>query len=217
MASVLLVVFLVQVFITLANTLNLARLNDALWLLFNRLPVPTPVAVQRQRLLQRELVSLRTQLNATSSQDEFAKWAKLRRQHDKVLADLEQTTASVKSIKASFDGGVLLLRWAATNGLRWLLQLWYAKEAVFWLPHGWAPTYVEWLLAFPRAPRGSVSTQIWWAACVTALQLVGELSAFLSPILFGSGKRQAKGGPQEGPTIASPLPEKAVDASKKEL
>ena len=35
------------------------------------------------------------------------------------------------------------------------------------------PGYVEWLLAFPRAPRGSVSIQIWGLACGTIVQLVG--------------------------------------------
>ena len=35
------------------------------------------------------------------------------------------------------------------------------------------PGYVEWLLAFPRAPRGSVSVQMWWIACATVVQLVG--------------------------------------------
>lgn len=35
------------------------------------------------------------------------------------------------------------------------------------------PGYVEWLLAFPRAPRGSVSIQIWGVACGTIVQLVG--------------------------------------------
>ena len=35
------------------------------------------------------------------------------------------------------------------------------------------PAYVEWLLAFPRAPTGSVSIQIWGIACATIVQLVG--------------------------------------------
>ncbi len=35
------------------------------------------------------------------------------------------------------------------------------------------PGYIEWLLAFPRAPRGSVSIQIWGIACATVIQLVG--------------------------------------------
>lgn len=35
------------------------------------------------------------------------------------------------------------------------------------------PGYVEWLLAFPRAPTGSVSIQIWGIACATIVQLIG--------------------------------------------
>lgn len=35
------------------------------------------------------------------------------------------------------------------------------------------PCYVEWLLAFPRAPTGSVSIQMWGVACATMVQLVG--------------------------------------------
>ena len=44
---------------------------------------------------------------------------------------------------------------------------------MFWIPRGWVPGYVEWLLAFPRAPTGSVSIQMWGVACATAIQLVG--------------------------------------------
>lgn len=36
------------------------------------------------------------------------------------------------------------------------------------------PGFVEWALAFPRAPRGSVSVQVWGIACATVVQLVGE-------------------------------------------
>ena len=44
---------------------------------------------------------------------------------------------------------------------------------MYWIPRGWAPTYVEWALAFPRAPRGSVSIQIWGIACATVVQIAG--------------------------------------------
>ena len=35
-------------------------------------------------------MKIKLEMNATSSQDEFAKWAKLRRQHDKVVEQLEK-------------------------------------------------------------------------------------------------------------------------------
>ena len=44
---------------------------------------------------------------------------------------------------------------------------------MYWIPRGWVPGYVEWALAFPKAPRGSVSIQIWGIACATVVQLVG--------------------------------------------
>ena len=82
------------------------------------------------------------------------------------------TAESLKSFRSNFDRVVTLLRWGSTGGLRFLLQFWYAKKPLFWLPMGLVPGYVEWLLAFPRAPTGSVSIQIWGIACVTVVQLV---------------------------------------------
>lgn len=42
--------------------------------------------------LKKSLFETRQQLNKTSSQDEFAKWAKLRRSVDKMLSQLEATS-----------------------------------------------------------------------------------------------------------------------------
>lgn len=39
------------------------------------------------------------------------------------------------------------------------------------------PRYVEWILAFPRAPTGSVSIQMWGVACATVVQLVSAAAA----------------------------------------
>lgn len=40
--------------------------------------------------LRGEVVRLKREMDSTSSQDEFAKWAKLRRQHDKALAQYDE-------------------------------------------------------------------------------------------------------------------------------
>lgn len=45
-----------------------------------------------QRRLKKEMYETRQQLNKTSSQDEFAKWARLRRQVDKLVSQLEATS-----------------------------------------------------------------------------------------------------------------------------
>ena len=49
---------------------------------------------------------------------------------------------------------------------------------------------MEWLLAFPRAPTGSVSIQIWGIACATAVQLVG--AAVVAAMALAGEKEQEK-------------------------
>lgn len=48
---------------------------------------------------------------------------------------------------------------------------------MFWIPAGWVPYYVEWILSFPRAPLGSVSINVWGIACASMLALVSEAIA----------------------------------------
>ena len=43
----------------------------------------------KQRALRKQVLEDKAELSRTSSQDEFAKWAKLKRKVDKGLADLE--------------------------------------------------------------------------------------------------------------------------------
>lgn len=45
---------------------------------------------------------------------------------------------------------------------------------MFWVPNGWVPGYVEWVLSFPRAPLGSVSIQVWGIACASVINLVSQ-------------------------------------------
>jgi CHD5-like protein. len=60
-----------------------------LWALYLRLPTATSRNAKEQIRLKREVVQLKREMNATSSQDEFAKWAKLRRKHDKTMEEFE--------------------------------------------------------------------------------------------------------------------------------
>jgi tail-anchored protein insertion receptor len=108
MPSLLVVVFILEMMIELVNTIGASTINNLvhpsrcdspevastncfkIWILYNRMPTITSKAVHDQRRLLREVLKLRTEMNNTSSQDQFAKWAKLRRQHDKALAEYEK-------------------------------------------------------------------------------------------------------------------------------
>jgi len=66
-----------------------------LWILYLRLPTSLSKDARKQRELKREVIRLRTEMDSTSSQDEFAKWAKLRRRHDKTLEEFEALSACI--------------------------------------------------------------------------------------------------------------------------
>lgn len=68
-----------------------------IWRIYLSLPTPLAKQYTEQRKLQKDYLAVRHDLNATSSQDEFAKWAKLRRQHDKLLEELEKKSTQYPS------------------------------------------------------------------------------------------------------------------------
>lgn len=83
MVSPLLLAFSLQVIIHIINTIGKQTINDTLWLLYTKLPGSPASESADLSKLRGEVVRLKREMNATSAQDEFAKWAKLRRQHDK--------------------------------------------------------------------------------------------------------------------------------------
>ena len=73
-----------------------------------------------------------------------------------------------------FNTAISILRFLATQGLQFGANMWYGKDAMFWLPRGWLPWSVEWVLSFPRAPVGAVSINVWGIACAGVIKLVSE-------------------------------------------
>ncbi|KAL4921122.1 protein get1 [Aspergillus aurantiobrunneus] len=168
-------IFVLHIVIFLVNTIGATAIDNLLWILYLKLPTSLYQTAQEQSKLKREVVHLKRDMNNTSSQDEFAKWAKLRRRHDKALSNYEALNQKLSSQKSSFDWFVKIARWLSTTGLKIFIQFRYSKTPVFALPGGWLPYYVEWMLAFPRAPHGSVSVQIWNSVCATAVTVIAEI------------------------------------------
>ncbi|KAJ8132149.1 hypothetical protein O1611_g1471 [Lasiodiplodia mahajangana] len=184
MPSLLLVVLLVEVAVHLVNTIGAATINNILWNIYLTLPTQVSKQAAEKNKVQKEYLAIRRDLNATSSQDQFAKWAKLRRQHDKQLQQLENMKASYDASKAKFDRTAGVIRWSATSGVKFILPWIYGKEPMFWLPNGWFPYYVEWILSFPRAPLGSISIVSWQTACAAAVLLFSDaIKAMLASAL----------------------------------
>ena len=191
-----------------------------LWNLYSKLPLSSSQDIADQIRLRRDVVRLKREMAGISAQDEFSRWAKLRRQHDKAeeaynkkgrlahcpshypyswnlgsLTGSYSTAEIVKSTRASFDSRANIARWGATSGLRFFLQFWHSTTPIFTIPKGWVPWYVEWTLAFPRAPSGSISINVWSAACATVFALLSDMAAyallqFQAQRQDGTGKRR---------------------------
>ncbi|RSH81694.1 GET complex subunit get1 [Apiotrichum porosum] len=128
-----------------------------------------------QSRLRKQVLEDKAELNRTSSQDEFAKWAKLRRKVDKGIADLEKTNAVLASSRSTFGFRFNTLIWIATTGAQLVLVWWYRRQPVFWLPAQWVPAPVAYILRFPSAPKGSVSSAAWGTVCKRVLTSVEEI------------------------------------------
>ncbi|OAP59957.1 hypothetical protein AYL99_04959 [Fonsecaea erecta] len=184
MVSLLVTVFIIQLVCHLILTIGSKPINDL-----------SSKDMQEQLRLRREVLRLKREMNAVSAQDEFSKWAKLRRQHDKAMEEHDKKAAAVSSSRSSFDTKATAIRWTCTSGLRLALQFWHAKTPVFTYPRGWFPWYVEWLLGFPRCPYGGVSINVWSTACGTVIALVSDVVVYLVQSLqqVRSGGGQQKG------------------------
>ncbi|KAL7917934.1 CHD5-like domain-containing protein [Trichoderma austrokoningii] len=191
MANLMIIVFLVEAVVKLINAVGAAKINDLLWTLINFLPVPTSQAAAEQRKLQAEYLAARREMNATSSQDEFAKWAKLRRKHDKLFEQLEASKKGLDSARSNFDKALTALRLLLTRAPQYIIPFWYATQPMFWLPHGWFPYYAEWIISFPRAPLGSVSIASWQLACTGVLSLLVDVLTAVFNLGQGTKQKEA--------------------------
>ncbi|KAK3387656.1 CHD5-like protein-domain-containing protein [Podospora didyma] len=189
MPGLLVVIFVIELIVQLVNTIGATTINNLLWNIVVSLPIAISKDFANQRRRQKEYLDVRRELNATSSQDQFAKWAKLRRQHDKLLDDLEKKKSALDASRTKFDRALTTTRLVSTRGMQWFLPFWYSKEPMFWLPYGWFPYYVEWFASFPRAPLGSVSIVVWQWACTGMLALIVEtVTAILGLIATSRAK-----------------------------
>ncbi|KAL8366014.1 hypothetical protein RB595_004681 [Gaeumannomyces hyphopodioides] len=213
MPSLMVVILALEVAVELINNIGAAAINSAIWAIINALPTKLSTEFAEQRKLQAEFLEVRKDLAATSSQDEFAKWAKLRRQHDKLYEQLEKKKSTLDSTKTNFDRYITAARWIGTRGLQYFLPFWFATTPMFWLPHGWFPYYAEWLISFPRAPLGSVSIASWQLACTGVMILFRDaITALVAWARTPVAPPQRKKQPQAVPASSSKARE-----TKKEL
>jgi hypothetical protein len=115
---------------------------------------------KKQAALKKEILDGRRELQATSAQDEFSRWAKIRRRVDKQTSELEALGNSLTSHKGRFNTMMKVLIFILTTGLQWYFTTRYSKEAIVYVPRDWFGP-LTWFLGFPFAPAGALSCGIY--------------------------------------------------------
>ncbi|PAV18589.1 hypothetical protein PNOK_0543100 [Pyrrhoderma noxium] len=143
--SIFLLVFLAQ----LIQWIGQSVLLELAYALYLRVFYSSKVV--QQRTLKNEILTAKAELLQTSSQDQFAKWAKLRRRVDKGLVDLEKLNGELSSIRNGFKMKFNSFIWFLTTGAQFFIGFWYRKSAVFYLPRdGLVQQHGSYLSLLPR-------------------------------------------------------------------
>ncbi|KAJ4480728.1 WRB/Get1 family [Lentinula lateritia] len=171
--SLIVTIFCLVFFAELISWIGKSVLIGWFYVLYLRIFYPT--LAEKQKKLKVDILNTKTELLKTSAQDQFAKWAKLRRSVDKGLADLEKLNSDISSVKTTFSVKFSTGIWICTTGAQFVIGWWYRKAAIFYLPPGWFGP-LAWVLAFPFAPKGAVSVGMWQMACRRVIK-IGERAA----------------------------------------
>ena len=102
-----------------------------------------------------------------------------------------------QSFKSNFDRSLTALQFLGSQALNFGCTMYYAKEPMFWLPQGWVPYPVEWVLSLTRAPLGCVSVNVWSFACASVIAMVSEAVMAMWTLRAG----EVKEGPRKGEKI----------------
>ncbi|GAA6058797.1 hypothetical protein JCM10212_001913 [Sporobolomyces blumeae] len=162
-----------------------------------------------------EILQLRADLAATSSQDEFSKWARIRRKLDKACAELESTNSTATAHKASFLSSFKSALWLFTTIVPFVITSYYSKSAAIYLPRGWFDPLGYWL-SFPSAPAGALTVSLWVMACKKTLGSVkAAIYEFVPTPEERTAQQFAKEQAEQAKKVKVPVGVKAAGGEEK--
>ncbi|KAG5520164.1 hypothetical protein PMAC_001241 [Pneumocystis sp. 'macacae'] len=145
--------FIIVIMSNFISALGINVISSLIYTIFsNFIPLTLSSVIKKHRSLQRSAFQTKKDLSNTSSVDEFAKWARLKRKYDKEVSEIEKISAEVNSQQYNFNIKVHTIIWLCTAGLQYIIQWYYCKIPMFWLVKGWFPYYIERIICFPMAP-----------------------------------------------------------------
>lgn len=117
MISLIAVVFVIELILYLISTAGSKTINDLLWQAYCRTGFGPSKTFSEQMQLRKEVVNLKREMSSISAQDEFSKWAKVRRKHDKILEDHDKKSMSAHSYHYTHIDDLQLLPFPVPNPL----------------------------------------------------------------------------------------------------
>ncbi|ORZ36847.1 WRB/Get1 family [Catenaria anguillulae PL171] len=162
------------IFIELVSWLGFTLISEQLFAVYRWVFYRSSYAQQAQ--LRDEIFGLRKEVKGVSAMDEFAKWARVRRQLDGKTQAYEEITNTLRSTRTMF----LLKAQVFTRGLFYLvylgLSIAYRTTPMFYASDDWfGGGLIGWFLSLPFAPAGAISVVVWVYACRRVLRNVMEL------------------------------------------
>ncbi|CAH2354566.1 golgi to ER traffic protein 1 [[Candida] railenensis] len=128
--------------------------------------------------LKSDLTSIKAERSKVSAQDQYAKWTKLNRQHDKLEAEIKVMNEAIVQDEQRISKYVGYIITIATTIPIWVSRVWFRKTILFYVPPGALPYPVEWVLALPFVPTGGIGLTIWM------FSLNSVISSLISTIQF---------------------------------
>lgn len=128
---------------------------------------------------RQELVHINKERKSISAQDQYAKWTKLNRSYDRASAEVKTLVSQVSTEKANVNKAVGMAITILTVVPVWTCRIWYRKTVLFYLPGGYMPHPLEWLLAFPFTVVGGIGIPVWMFAVNSLFRTISFLIGYM--------------------------------------
>lgn len=177
--TLLVLVFVVLLIKNAISAVGKLSIESVTWVLYCRMAPRfghSKLALMSEKTANlRQIVAKR---RAVSAQDQYAKWTKLNREHDKLVAEIAQLQTEVDQDKLKVNTFTGYLIAAVTSIPIWFFRVWYRKVVLFYFPPGIFPQIFEWSMALPFTVTGGVSLTVWMMAAGTVASSLIFLVSF---------------------------------------
>lgn len=178
-STVVVLILMVLIAKHLVSAIGKTSIQDNAWscyaLVAGKLGHPKFKELSKKRA---ELQKVNHERKSISAQDEYARWTKLNRTHDKLSTEVAELAETLLAEKTRITKIVNLAITLLTTAPIWFARYKYRKLALFYMPPGIFPHPMEWIFALPFMATGTVGLTVWMFAVNSVLSSVSMIVAY---------------------------------------